>query len=317
MKHYFAALSSNSFFSQVANAEEDKVQSSSLRKFCEGMLQQAVAFPLNEDDAPEGAKDLMVGCGEAMQAFKCLISLCVPIRNYMDTTTEDAVFLTSLPEDEENGLTKDAALFVKPIIGALNSSEFWTGQVDAVVSHGASSAEHATLLKELQVENQAVIDQDEPDESLMKLIKQLPTLKAAFRPGATDELEKILSSRLEVVVAKLMQRKPGEIDVATVPSLEAGLALVTGGQNANLTNLQLRFKEWKTGLAGDLACLRLQNKAQAFSANLKDLNLMELGAAITEIEKKNLGPDLLEDLKKLTELIFSNYLTKAPALNLV
>ena len=315
MKHYFDALSSNAFFSQVANASKDKVQSSSLRKFCEGMLQQAVTFPLSEDDAPEGAKVLMVGCGEAMQAFKCLIALCVPIHNYMDTSTEDAVFLTSLPEDDDYGLTKDAALFVKPIIGALNSSEFWTGQVDAVVSHGASSAENAALLKELQTENQAVIDQDEPDESLVKLITEFPNLKAAFRSGATAELEKILSSRLEVVVAKLMQRKPGEIDVATVPTLEAGLALVTGGENANLTNLQLRFKEWKTGLASDLACLRLQNKARAFSANLKDLNLTELAAAITEVEKKSLGPDLLEDLKKLTQLILSDFLTKAPALN--
>ena len=231
----------------------------------------------------------------------------------MNTTTEDAVYLTSLSEPDESSVTQEASLFMKPVIGALNSSSFWSAQIDSVMSHGASSERCAPLLAELLAENQACISSPAVDEPLMKLIEKYAELKSAFRDGAMAPAQKILADRLTCILPRIMKEKAGNLSVQVVPVLDMGLSYVAGC-TAALTDLRLRFQQWKESLAGDLANLRFHTKVCDFIAKPKEFDFGALSHAMSEIDAQNLPDQAVQDLRKLTEVIFTDFLNRVARL---
>ena len=261
----------------VSSISAKTAPTSTLRQVCEGLVQLECELPLDHCDFGEDHQPLREAIETILKISKSLLSLMIPMHGYMDTTADNALFLSNWEEEEDS----THAALLRPLNKAMHACDYWRQEVDEVIKHGASAVKMGATLKDL-ISNLQVETGAEVTEFLERAINEFHALSQSFRPGGVNELRDLVHSRLLTVVPRFMKQTVDSMTVSHIDLLDKGMEIVAA-LSQKMTDLRMSFAEWKESLAVELAGQRLAS----FLAKWRDES----------------PPDGLPDFEKLAELL--------------
>lgn len=297
----------------ISEATVQNAHHSPLKAFCRCFVELERKTRLEDADFPEGAGVVKSASERVLRTCKCLLALMDPGYKVLGTTTEDALVFSEFVEAEDASNIS----FEKPISQSLASSPFWQSQMDEVIKYGASSAQQEGTLDSVLALLEASKDSDCVDEALKVSVGACDLLQASFRPGALLTFLTYLKQRVLRVVPATMVLDAKALDAESIATLQTGLEyLVSATKSKALTDLQLRFTEWKGSVAGELAVKRLQDFAHK-NMGLDDLvDFDALSELLDQNVEATFPQEVVTDLKRLCVKIFKDLQNRVTLTNM-
>ena len=289
----------NEFFSLL----ETPKMYSRLRKLAEMFLAQVNADDVRNLDFMHGAKDAIMDIRTALAG---LLVLLVPTPGHMGCSVTDVSNIVTY-DGEAKGNSQD---FLSTLQLFLQDNGPWQAKVDECLTLGTSSMKLGKQILELTQRLKESVD-DSPDggftEVYVQAVNNIKEWRDALRPGALDDLEKLLFTKTKSLVEKMCSSdQVTGVDAGNVQLLSKALDDCPSQATANLKK---KFQTWKNRVQTHLNAERLKTIADALIAGAGqedyDIPLEDLKQALDKC-----GGEVTDDTKETWKSIVWASLTK-------